>query len=223
MTVTEHTAALNDGEFVRIEYTARTAAGDRVVDTTDPSVAADADLVGIEADGPMVVVLGEGHLFEPVEEAVREAGIGGSATVRVGPTEAFGERDPRKVETVPVGLVPPEKREAGRTVSVAGRDCVIELIDEETVTLDYNHSLAGVTLEYEVSVLERLPDGDRAAGLCALHGLDADVTLSERELSIFVAGTEPSPELDRRLRAFVCDAKQLLPVDAITIDQTYAE
>lgn len=223
MTATDHSAALDDGEFVRIEYTARTAAGDRVVDTTDPSVAADADLAGIAADGPVVVVLGEGHLFEPVEEAVREAGVGGSATVTVDPTDAFGERDPRKVETVPVELVPSDRREAGREVSVAGRTCVIESVDEETATLDYNHALAGVALEYEVSVRGRVPEADRPAGLCALHGLDADVALSERELSVSVTATEPSAERDRSRRAFVRDANRLLPVDSVTVTETYEE
>ncbi|QAU14251.1 FKBP-type peptidylprolyl isomerase [Halorubrum sp. BOL3-1] len=217
----DHASELDDGEFVRIEYTARTAAGDRVVDTTDPAVATDADLAGIAADGPVVVVLGEGHLFEPVKEAVREAGVGGSATVTVEPSDAFGERDPRKVETVPVELVPSDRREAGREVSVAGRTCVIESVDEETATLDYNHALAGVTLEYEVSVSGRVPEADRPAGLCALHGLDADVTLSERELSVSVTATEPSAERDRRRRAFVRDAKRLLPVDSVTVAETY--
>ena len=219
----DRASELDDGEFVRIEYTARTVAGDRVVDTTDPAVAADADLAGIAADGPIVVVLGEGHLFEPVEEAVREAGVGGSARVTVGPSNAFGKRDPQKVETVPVELVPSDRREAGREVSVAGRTCVIESVDDETATLDYNHALAGVTLEYEVSVLERVPEADRPAGLCSLHGLDAGVSLTERELVVSLTAAEPSPERDRRRRAFVRDAKRLLPVDSVTVTETYEE
>jgi len=218
---TDHDPGLNEGAFVRIEYTARTADGGHVVDTTDPTVAADADLDGVSADGPVVVVLGEGHLFEPVEEAIREVGVGGSATVTVDPVDAFGERDPRKREIVPVDLIPENRRDAGRTVSVAGRDCVIESVNEEAVTLDYNHSLAGVTLEYDLSVRARVTGDARAVGLCALHGVDADVTLSEGELTIASVAAEPSPERDRRRRSFVRDARRLLPVDTVTITETH--
>ena len=216
-----HAPELDEGAFVRIEYTARTAEGGHVVDTTDPTVAADADLDGVSADGPIVVVLGEGHLFEPVADAIREVGVGGSTTATVEPADAFGERDPRKRETVSVELIPEDRRTAGHTISVAGRDCVIESVDGETATLDYNHSLAGVTLEYDISVLERVTGDARASGLCALHGVNAEVTLSENELTISATAAEPSAERDRRRRSLVRDARRLLPISIVRITQTY--
>jgi len=218
----EHSHDLDEGTFIRIEYTARTADSRHVVDTTDPAIAADADLDGVSADGPVVVVLGEGHLFDPVEDAIREAGVGRSTTAVVEPADAFGERDPQKRKTVPVDLIPENQRDAGRTVSVAGRDCVIESVDGETATLDYNHSLAGVTLEYDVSVLEHVTGDARVSGLCALHGINAEVTVSEGELSIILATDEPSPERDRRRRSFVRDVGRLLPADTVTVTETYS-
>ena len=210
MTTADHPATLADGDFVRTAYTARAAEGGHVVDTTDPTVAADATIDGVEADGPVVIVLGEGHVFEPVEEAIRAVGAGGSTTVTVDPDDAFGDRDPRKREAVPASLLPSDQRKAGRTVSVAGRRCTIESVDDETAQLDYNHPLAGVALEYEVSVGERVTGDDRAEGLCALHGLDAETTVSDDRLTVSVAAAEPSRERDRRLRAFVHDATRLL-------------
>ncbi len=222
MTLTDHADALTDGDFVRIEYTARAAESGHIVDTTDPAVAADADLDGLDADGPVVIVLGEGHVFEPIEDAIRAVGVGGSKTVTVHPADAFGERDPRKRETIPASLVPTAQREAGRTVAVAGRECVIESVDDETIHLDYNHSLAGVTLEYELSVIERVTDHDRIKGLCALHGLDAEATASDGHLTVSITAIEPSRERDRRLRAFINDAMRLLPVDEVSVTESYS-
>ncbi|WP_200531702.1 FKBP-type peptidyl-prolyl cis-trans isomerase [Halorubrum sp. LN27] len=222
MTSTEHADTLVDGDFVRIEYTARAAESGHVVDTTDPAVAADADLDGLDADGPIVVVLGEGHVFEPVEEAIRTVGSGGSTTVTVEPDDAFGMRDPNRRETVPASLVPADRREAGRTVSVAGRECVIESIGDDAVHLDYNHSLAGVTLEYDLSVDGRITGRNRVEGLRALHGLDAEATVSDGSLAVSVSATDPSRERDRRLRAFVHDARRLLPVDTVSVTQSYS-
>jgi FKBP-type peptidyl-prolyl cis-trans isomerase SlyD len=39
------------------------------VDTTDPAVTA-TDIDGINADGPIVIVLREQHVLEPVEDAI---------------------------------------------------------------------------------------------------------------------------------------------------------
>lgn len=223
MTSTDHADALTDGDFVRIEYTARAVESGHVVDTTDPATAEAADIDSLDANGPIVIVLGEGHVFEPVEEAIRTAGVGGSTKVTVEPDDAFGERDPNKRETVPTSLVPADRREAGRTVSVAGRECVIESIDDDTTHLDYNHSLAGVTLEYDLSVVGRVTGRDRVDGLRALHGLDAETTVSDGRLTVSITATEPSRERDRRLRAFIGDTRRLLSVDAVSVTESYSE
>ncbi|MBP1923775.1 MULTISPECIES: FKBP-type peptidyl-prolyl cis-trans isomerase [Halorubrum] len=222
MTTADHPATLADGDFVRIAYTTRATESGHIVDTTDPTVSADASMDGIEADGPIVIVLGEGHVFEPVEEAIRAVGAGESTTVTVNPDDAFGDRDPRKREAVPASLLPPNQQEAGRTVSVAGRRYTIESVDDETAQLDYNHPLAGVTLEYEVSVGERATGDDRVEGLCALHGLDAETALTDGRLTVSVTAAEPSRDRDRRLRTFVGDAMRLLPVDEVSVTETYS-
>ncbi|MFC6753806.1 FKBP-type peptidylprolyl isomerase, partial [Halorubrum tibetense] len=123
---------------------------------------------------------------------------------------------------VPASLLPADRREAGRTVSVAGRECVIESVDGETAHLDYNHPLAGVTLEYEVTVETLVTGDDRVDGLLALHGLDAEATATDDQLAVSVVATDPSPERDRRLRAFVRDAKRLLPFDTVSLTETYS-
>ncbi len=222
MTTRDHADAFADGDFVRIAYTARAVDSGHVVDTTDPAVAGDADIADFDATGPVVVVLGERHVFEPVEAAIRTVGVGESTTVTVAPDDAFGERDPRKRGAVPASLLPLDRREAGRTVSVAGRECVIESIDDETAHLDYNHPLAGITLEYEVSVEGLVTGDERIDGLRALHGVDAETTVSDGRLVVRVAATDPSPERDRRVRSFVRDARRLLPFETVSVTETYS-
>ncbi|MEF8902231.1 MAG: FKBP-type peptidyl-prolyl cis-trans isomerase, partial [Halovenus sp.] len=95
-------ATFGTGEFVEIEYTARIAGDGTVVDTTDSSVAAESGLEGVGTGGSVVVVLGEGHVFGPVEDAIMEMRPGERRTVTVNPADAFGETDPMRRHSLPV-------------------------------------------------------------------------------------------------------------------------
>jgi len=156
--------------FLRIGYVARAGDG-RVIDTTDPDVAADSELADLEASGPVVVVPGEGHLFDPLEEAIRDADPGTTVERTVEPADAFGAVDPDAMATIDEAAVAPERREPGETIELDGRRAAVEAVSDGEVTVDFNHPLAGLTLEYEVEVLaargppttRRGPRGDTRA------------------------------------------------------------
>lgn len=210
--------------YLRIEYIARTEHG-RIIDTTDPDAAADSDLADVEASGPIVVVPGEGHLFEPLEAAIRDADIGERLEVTVEPADAFGAVDPGNTATVSSEAVAPENREPGTTVDLGGRQAVVEDVSEETVTVDFNHPLADITLEYEIEVLDRI-DGieERAAGLATTHGL-RDVTVEydqpEKTLTVRYSASDPDADRDSRLRAFVMDVRRLLEISSVRVTGNY--
>lgn len=211
-------------EFLRIEYVARSENG-HIVDTTDPDAASDSDLVDLEGSGPVVVVPGEGHLFEPVEDAVTDAQPGATVEVTVEPEEAFGSVDPRETVTLDERAVPADSREPGTSLQLGGRRAVIEGVDDGTVTVDFNHPLAGVTLEYVVEILEAIEGtGNRARGLLTTHGLrDATVefTPESNALELRLSGASPSLEQDTRKRAYVADVRRLLPVESVTVIEEY--
>jgi len=210
--------------FVRIDYVAKSGDG-RIIDTTDPDAAAGSDLDGLEASGPVVVVPGEGHLFEPIEAELRGAEPGATLETTVDPEDAFGAADPDSMVTLDEAAVAPDRRRPGETVRIGGRRAAVEAVGEGTVTVDFGHPLAGVTLEYEIEVLERLTDPKaRAAGLATTHGLRGASVEYDREtgcLTVHLSASDTDADRDARARAYVDDARRLLGVPSVTVVKRY--
>lgn len=168
---------LSDGDFVVLEYTPRTVEGGNVVDTTrkaDAPVDAPADEFG-----PRTVVLGAGHIFEPVEDALRGQRVGHESSVIVPAEEAFGEYDPTDVHTVPIGEIPEEKRTPGATVEVDGIEGRVQEIQGDEVHVDCNHPLAGEALEYDYEIVDRITSPrEQARALIELYtGVEVPVSI----------------------------------------------
>jgi FKBP-type peptidyl-prolyl cis-trans isomerase SlyD len=170
-------AGLEDGDFVRIGYTARTVEGGQLVDTTDPEVAEEE---GVDDQGtfePRVIVLGEGHLFPEVENDIRGSEVGDEGTVVVPAAEAFGEYDEAEVETVSADKIDEDDRYPGARVQIDGQQGVLETIIGGRARVDFNHPLAGEDIEYDYEVLEVVEDDlERAEGLLSMF-LDLELEM----------------------------------------------
>ncbi|WP_435347679.1 FKBP-type peptidyl-prolyl cis-trans isomerase [Haloarchaeobius sp. HRN-SO-5] len=169
---------LQDGDFVRLAYTARTVESDRLVDTTDPEVAEEE---GIEEEGrefePRVIVLGEGHMFDAVEEELRGKDVGVSGTVTIPAVEAFGEYDDEKVRTVSVEKLPEDSRRPGAQVQVDGEQGYVNAVIGGRARVDFNHPLAGEDIEYEYEVVDVVEDNvEKAQGLMQMF-FDVDLDM----------------------------------------------
>jgi len=173
----DETTGLEDGDFVRIGYTARTVEGGQLVDTTDPEVAEEE---GVDDQGtfePRVIVLGEGHLFPDVEDDIRGSEVGDEGTVVVPATDAFGEYDEAEVETVSADKIDEDDRYPGARVQVDGQQGVLETIIGGRARVDFNHPLAGEDIEYDYEVLKVVEDDlEQAEGLLSMF-LDLDLEM----------------------------------------------
>lgn len=158
---------LEHGDFVRLAYTARAAESGQLVDTTDPEIAEEE---GVDDEGhtfePRTIVLGEGHVFPPVEEAIVGGEPGEEGDVTVPAEEAFGEKDPDQVRTVSADKIPEDDRYPGGHVQIDGEHGHIEAIIGGRARVDFNHPLAGEDIEYEYEVLAVVEDRvEQAKGL----------------------------------------------------------
>jgi len=175
----ETAEGLQSGDFVRLDYTARTVEDGNIVDTTEPEVAEEEGLD--EEEGrefePRVIVLGEGHIFESVEEAIIGGEIGDSAEVTIPAEEAFGEYDPDQVKTVSADKIPEDERYPGAHVDVDGQHGHVETIIGGRARVDFNHPLAGEDIEYDYEVVGEVDDRvEKAQGLISMF-LDADLEM----------------------------------------------
>ena|GEM_PF-82266 len=170
-TETEEVAGLQEDDFVRLDYTVRTADDGTVVDTTDEAVAEEA---GIDEEGhefgPRTVVIGAGHVFEAVNDDLIGREVGDGNTVHIDAVDAFGEFDPDEVRTVSAEKIDEDDRYPGAHVNVDGQQGHIETIIGGRARVDFNHPLAGEDLEYEYEVVEVVDDREtQAQGLLGMH------------------------------------------------------
>lgn len=155
------------GEIAVVHFTGRVAEGEdegEVFDTTDVDVALDEGVYHDHRDyKPLEFRVGEGKVVDGLDEAVREMEVGEERTVEVNPERAFGEYDEEKV--VEIARRDLEERsdvtaESGELIKAEnGETGWITDVTEETVTVDFNHELAGLPVEFEVKLLDAYKDG----------------------------------------------------------------
>ena len=116
-----------------------------------------------EGKEPLTYVHGQGQLIPGLESQLAGLQEGDRRDVTVAPEEAYGTVDPEafvqiKKEELPaditpaIGLVLRGTDEQGQAFRAR-----ISAIQEDTVTLDFNHPLAGKTLQFSVVVLKISP------------------------------------------------------------------
>ncbi len=107
---------------------------------------------------PLVYMQGVGNLIPGLEKALEGKQAGDQFKVSIPPEEAYGLRDEENMEDVPLSAFQgDEELEVGMQVEVqhdhGAHIMTVAAIDEDTITLDANHPLAGETLHFDVSVV----------------------------------------------------------------------
>ena len=109
---------------------------------------------------PLEFVCGAGQMIPGFDNAVKEMAVGEKVTVRLEPADAYGEHDPRGVQSVEISkLQGSEDLVVGQKVVLQGdngypmRAVVVDKTDTE-ITFDMNHELAGKALTFEIELLE---------------------------------------------------------------------
>lgn len=150
------------GEIAAVHYTARMVDGDEageVVDTTDVDVALETDVYhGHRNYEPLSFEVGADEVLSGIDETVQDMERNETRTVVLSPEEAFGHRTDENVVDYPRNDIEGRSEveaEVGELVTTdADQSGWITDISEETVTVDFNHELAGERLEFEIRVLD---------------------------------------------------------------------
>ncbi|BBD08738.1 FKBP-type peptidyl-prolyl cis-trans isomerase [Desulfovibrio ferrophilus] len=140
-------APAKSGDTVRIHYTGKLEDG-HVFDSS------------IERDEPFEFTLGSGNVIPGFDKAVTGMDAGEKKTFTIPVAEAYGERNAEMVFEFPKTELPGEvDPEAGMVLEAQGEDggqyrLTVTEVNEDTVTLDGNHPLAGKDLTFEIELLE---------------------------------------------------------------------
>lgn len=113
-----------------------------------------------EGRGPLTYLHGAGNIIPGLETALEGQNPGDSVSVTVEPAEAYGDRDERLIQQVPmeafegVDQVEPGMRFQATDEQGQGRVVTVTEVADDQVTVDANHPLAGQSLNFEVSVVD---------------------------------------------------------------------
>lgn len=135
------------GDTVRVHYTGTLDSGEEF----DSSRGTD----------PLTFTLGEGAVIQGFDDAVDGMQVGDEKRVTIPAREAYGPRREELTLRLPRSELPPEldleigtqlRMEQGSEVVVV----TVRDLDDETVTLDANHPLAGEALTFDLRLVEIL-------------------------------------------------------------------
>ncbi|MEN8250011.1 MAG: peptidylprolyl isomerase [Bacteroidota bacterium] len=111
-----------------------------------------------EGREPLSYIHGMGNLIVGLEKELTDKEAGDKINAVVSPEEGYGERNEELMQVVPKsGFQGDEELQIGMQVQVGTAQgtsiASVAKIDGDNVTLDMNHPLAGVTLNFDVEIV----------------------------------------------------------------------
>jgi FKBP-type peptidyl-prolyl cis-trans isomerase SlyD len=108
---------------------------------------------------PLSYIQGENHIVPGLEKQLEGMSVGEEKSVEVVPEEGYGPREEKAILEVSKDKVPVEGQAVGMTLGMKDQQGrvlqpVVSEVKEETIVLDFNHPLAGKTLNFDVKVVE---------------------------------------------------------------------
>ncbi|NMM42092.1 FKBP-type peptidyl-prolyl cis-trans isomerase [Pseudoalteromonas arctica] len=107
---------------------------------------------------PLTFIVGTGYLIQGLEDALQGKKAGDTLSVTVPPEQGYGERHDDLMQAVPKSMFEGMEIEVGMQfrASTDDGDQSVMIIDiqEEDVIVDGNNPLAGITLNFDVEILE---------------------------------------------------------------------
>ena len=108
---------------------------------------------------PLEIEMGAGQLIPGFEAALEGMTVGEKKSFTLDPSEAYGERSDEHTMDFPANEIPADmKPEVGQTIGLTTPEgqqvpAIITHVDDEKVSLDLNHPLAGESLTFDIEVV----------------------------------------------------------------------
>jgi len=136
-------SVIQEGSFVSIEYTL-TDDGGKVIDTN----------VGKE---PLTYIQGAGQIVKGLERELIGLKVGDQKKIAVKPEDAYGMPSEKGFQEVPRERIPVEAQKPGTMLMTKAPNgepvpMRVHQVKEKTVIVDFNHPLAGKTLNFDVKI-----------------------------------------------------------------------
>jgi FKBP-type peptidyl-prolyl cis-trans isomerase SlpA len=118
------------------------------------------DLVdSTEGKAPATFCVGDGNLLPGFEQALFGLKAGDKRSLPISPEQGFGQPNPQNVQVMPRSQFTDMPLSEGLLIifqdAAKGElPGVVKAFDEQQVSIDFNHPLAGKSLTFEVEIIE---------------------------------------------------------------------
>lgn len=103
---------------------------------------------------PLTYLHGAGNLIPGMEEGLEGKTIGNKFNLKVSPEKGYGVKDDKMVQEVPRSAFGDQKIEVGMQFQTnRGNVVTVTKVGLESITVDGNHPLAGVELNFAVEIM----------------------------------------------------------------------
>ena len=106
---------------------------------------------------PLLYIHGLGHLIPGMEEGIEGRNAGEKLSLKIAPEKGYGVRNDEFVQQVPKTAFGDQEIQPGMQFEAGTEEqryiVTVTGIEGDTVTVDGNHPLAGVELNFEVEVI----------------------------------------------------------------------
>jgi FKBP-type peptidyl-prolyl cis-trans isomerase 2 len=153
-------AQIKKGDFVEVDYVGKVKEGGIVFDTTKEDVAKKNNIHNKDAHyKPIIVCVGENQLLKGIDEAL-EGKTQGKHAFTVPPEKGFGKKSAKLLQLISTSKFREQNITPlpGLQVNIDGIMGVVKTVTGGRVIVDFNHPLAGKTLEYEVEIKRVVTD-----------------------------------------------------------------
>ncbi|PWR73194.1 FKBP-type peptidyl-prolyl cis-trans isomerase [Methanospirillum lacunae] len=169
---------VKEGDFIKLSYTGRSFG--MVFDTTSETEARESGAFDEKKKyEPVIVCAGKQQILLGLDEAVMGKEPGDEGTIEIPPEKAFGEREQELMRSYEKKVFN-EKPSVGMRVNIpnTGEGTVVKMIGNR-VLVDFNHPLAGQTLDYSYKIEGFVEDpAEQIKGLISIFsGLETSVSI----------------------------------------------
>lgn len=147
---------LKKKDFVEIQFTGRIKDGD-IFDSNIKEDLAEANIQG--KDRTFIFCLGEGMFLPGIDNFLIGKDIG-EYNVELKPEDAFGKRDPKLIQMVPIKNFIEHQINPipGAMFNFDGKLAKILTVSGGRVMVDFNNPIAGRDVEYKIKILNKIDD-----------------------------------------------------------------
>jgi peptidylprolyl isomerase len=106
-----------------------------------------------EGKTPLTFQVGKGQMIPGFDQAVLGMAVGETKQVHLTPDQAYGQRRPELVVTVPATGAPAGLKKGDQVRMGNGAPATVVEVTGDTITVDANNPLAGQNLNFKISIV----------------------------------------------------------------------